>query len=140
MNRKQNAVQWLIAQITSSNNSSDLSYPVKIQVSQEVIDEAMRILNHQLMEEWHEGYDEGVDCKVNSEEFDAQTKGVDYLIKELLFKSETTNKWVFMSDKNVDDIIDNARKKEMLSNEQSYKKGACDEKCLKNNSDNEKVI
>ncbi len=140
MNRKQNAVQWLIAQITSSNNSSDLSYPVKIQVSQEVIDEAMRILNHQLMEEWHEGYDEGLDCKVNSHEFDAQTKGVDYLIKELLFKSETTNKWVFMSDKNVDDIIDNARKKEMLSNEQSYKKGACDENCFKNNSDNEKVI
>jgi hypothetical protein len=61
MAKKQNAVQWLIAQITSSNNSNDLSYPIKIQVSQEVIDEAMRILNHQLMEEWHEGYDEGLE-------------------------------------------------------------------------------
>jgi hypothetical protein len=61
MENKLNAVKWLIAQITSSNNSNDLSYPIKIQVSQEVIDEALRILNHQLMEEWHKGYDEGLE-------------------------------------------------------------------------------
>jgi hypothetical protein len=127
MLKSESAVRWLISQLTSTNVPYDLTHPIKIEISKEVIDEAIRMEKHQNMNEWHEGYEEGIECKMKSYEKEGSTKAVDYLVKELFMKTESTNEWILISDKNVDEVIKNARQIESWSNENAYRRGACDE-------------
>lgn len=51
---------------------------------------------------------------------------VDWLVKQIMFKTETTKDWILMSDKNIDKIIKDARFMEQERIEKSYADGFSD--------------